>query len=97
VLILGMLNSKDPHGYLEPFSGLASKIMTITIPGEENALTAEELSDMARAMGFDAAPAGSLEAALEATSIDPHQPPRILICGSLYLAGHVLAADTETT
>ena len=97
VLILGMLNSKDPHGYLEPFSGLASKIMTITIPGEENALTAEELTDMARALGFDAEPAGSLEAALEAASIDPHQPPRILICGSLYLAGHVLAADTETT
>lgn len=97
VLILGMLNSKDPRGYLEPFAGLASKIMTVTIPGEENALTADELSDMARTMGFDAEPAGSLEAALEAATIDPHQPPRILICGSLYLAGHVLAADTETT
>ena len=93
VLILGMLNSKDPRGYLEPFSGLASKVLTITIPGEENALTAEDLSDMSRALGFDAEPAASLEAALEAASVDSHQPPRILICGSLYLAGHVLAAD----
>ncbi|MGI9412694.1 MAG: bifunctional folylpolyglutamate synthase/dihydrofolate synthase [Hyphomicrobiales bacterium] len=93
VLVMGMLNSKDPEGYLKPFSGLARKILTITIPGEENALPAVELSETARGLGFDAEPAGSLEAALVAAAIDPHQPPRILICGSLYLAGHVLAAD----
>ena len=93
VLILGMLNSKDPRGYLEPFSGLASKIITITVPGEENALSAGELSGTAQSLGFEAEPATSLETALEAASTDSHQPPRILICGSLYLAGHVLAAD----
>ena len=95
VLIAGMLNTKDPAGFLKPFVGLAQKVITLTIPGEENALSAQDLRDVALSVGLEAETAPSLAAALAASATDPMQPPRILICGSLYLAGHVLA-EAET-
>ena len=94
VIIFGMLKTKDPIGFLRPFSGLAQKIITITIPDEKDARSAEVLYDVAVSEGFVAEAAVSLEAAMAATAVDPLVPPRILICGSLSLAGHVLA-ETE--
>ncbi len=91
VLIVGMLNTKDPAGFMMPFGGLAQKIITLAIPGEKGARTAEELRDVAEAQGFVAETAVSLEAAVAAAAVDPLIPPRILICGSLSLAGQVLA------
>ncbi len=93
VLIMGMLNTKDPAGFMRPFSGLAQKIIAVGIPGEKNAISPEVLADIAEAQGFLAEPAETFSAALGLTSLDPRVPPRILICGSLYLAGHVLAAN----
>ena len=94
VLIMGMLNSKDPAGFMRPFSGLAQKIIAVGIPGEKNAISPEVLADIAEAQGFLAETAETFSAALGLASLDPGVPPRILICGSLYLAGHVLAANT---
>jgi dihydrofolate synthase/folylpolyglutamate synthase len=91
VLVLGMINSKDAAGFLQPFVGLAHKVLTVTVPGEENAVPAEALAATARKLGLDAQAAPSLEAALGACSLDRDAAPRVLICGSLYLAGHVLA------
>lgn len=91
VLIWGMLNTKDVGGFITSFEGVARKVIALTIPEEENAVQAEVLAAAARRHGLSAETASSLEAALaQASTTTP--PPRILICGSLYLAGRVLAA-----
>ncbi|MGF7158879.1 dihydrofolate synthase/folylpolyglutamate synthase [Rhodoligotrophos appendicifer] len=95
ILIWGMLNTKDPSGFIASFAGLAKRVITLTIPGEPNALEGAILAEIAAEAGFDSEAALSLEDALskvwrEATRTDT--APRVLICGSLYLAGHVLAA-----
>lgn len=94
-LICGMLRTKDAMGFLAPFRGLARHIATVEIPGEEMSLGAGELYDRARAVGLDAAPAEDVEDAMLQIAawarVHPKEPaPRILICGSLYLAGEVL-------
>ncbi len=91
VLVWGMLNTKDVGSFIGCFAGIASRVVTITIPDEENAVPAEVLADSARAHGLAAETAAGLDAALrQASSTVP--APRILICGSLYLAGRVLSA-----
>ena len=92
-LVLGMLNTKSASNYLEPFAGLVSGIVTVTIPGEENALSADDLAAMARGQGINAEASGSIEQAIR-TAAQAAEAPRIVICGSLYLAGHVLALHT---
>ena len=95
VLIWGMLNTKDAGGFIECFAGLAQRVVTITIPDEPNAISAEQLADIARARGLAAETAGTLTKALgQASSTTP--APRILICGSLYLAGHALSIHDNT-
>jgi dihydrofolate synthase / folylpolyglutamate synthase len=90
VLIWGMLNTKDAGSFIEPFAGLAQRVVTITIPGEPNAVPADELAEIARSRNLSAETAASLTKALgQAFLTTP--APRILICGSLYLAGHVLS------
>ena len=94
VLIWGMLNTKDIGGFIGSFAGIAHRVVTLTIPDEENAVPAETLAAAARAKGLSAETATSLDAALrQASAATP--APRILICGSLYLAGHVLAAHAS--
>jgi dihydrofolate synthase/folylpolyglutamate synthase len=94
-LICGMLRTKDAVGFLSAFRGLARHVVTVTVPGEAASLGAGALYDMARAAGLDAAPAEDLEDAMLqlqawARAHPKEPPPRILICGSLYLAGQVL-------
>ena len=90
VLVWGMLNTKDVGSFIGCFAGIASRVVTITIPQEENAVPAERLAEAARAHGLPAETAQDLEAALRQASLFV-PAPRILICGSLYLAGRVLA------
>jgi len=97
-MIVGMLNTKDPGGYLAHFRGLARHVSTIAIPGEANALGAGALYDAARKAGLNADPADDLGDALDQIGArvqldDGEVPPRILIAGSLYLAGRVLAQN----
>ncbi len=91
VLVWGMLNTKDVGSFIGSFAGIASRVVTITIPEEENAVKAEVLADAARAHGLSAETATGIEAALKQAALSV-PAPRILICGSLYLAGRVLAA-----
>jgi dihydrofolate synthase/folylpolyglutamate synthase len=96
-LICGMLRTKDAVGFLAAFRGLARHVVTVAAPGPS--FGAGALYDMARTAGLDAAPAEDLEDAmlqLQAWSrAHPKEPPpRILICGSLYLAGAVLAENS---
>lgn len=89
-LICGMLDTKDPVGFLAPFKGLARDVQTLTIPGAQATLPAEATAAAARRAGLDAAPAADLGAALRAIAAADEPAPRILICGSLYLAGDIL-------
>jgi dihydrofolate synthase / folylpolyglutamate synthase len=93
LLIVGMLSTKDSEGFLGNFSGIARRVITVPI-GQDNALPAAALSEIARNVGIPAAIADSIENALAvAAKLDLHPAPRVLITGSLYLAGEVLAAN----
>jgi dihydrofolate synthase/folylpolyglutamate synthase len=98
-LICGMLKTKDAAGFFAPFRGLARQVTTLTIPGEAASRGAGELYDAARAAGLEASPADNLEDAMMQVSgwvrgRPAEGAPRILICGSLYLAGTVLAENS---
>jgi dihydrofolate synthase/folylpolyglutamate synthase len=92
-LIIGMMSTKNAGAFIEHFENLASFIATVDIPGQPNAYTAQELCAMARYKGFFAEPAISLRQALELSFRESKEPVRVLITGSLYLAGHVLEAQ----
>ncbi len=88
-LICGMLNTKDITGYLAPLAGIASSLTAVSIPGEAATLPASETAAAARNVGLEAFEAADVSTAIRSlTAQDPRA--RILICGSLYLAGHVL-------
>jgi dihydrofolate synthase/folylpolyglutamate synthase len=94
VLIVGMMANKDAAGFLANFAGLTRHIIAVEIPGRDNAMPPDRLADAARALGMRVEIAPSVEAALQALSRLAYEvPPRILITGSLYLAGHVLAIN----
>jgi dihydrofolate synthase/folylpolyglutamate synthase len=88
-LVLGMLNTKDIAGYLRPVAAEARTLTAVSIPGEANTLSAEETQAAAAKAGIAADTAESvLSAVSRIAATDPGA--RILICGSLYLAGGVL-------
>jgi len=89
-LICGMMEGKDARAFFRHFKGLAEWAGTIPIPGKENALDAEELAAIAEEAGVAAQHEADLAHAFEASRSRADGPVRILICGSLYLAGHVL-------
>ncbi|MFC3705201.1 bifunctional folylpolyglutamate synthase/dihydrofolate synthase [Devosia honganensis] len=92
VLVMGMMNNRPPEDFLDAFRALApAAVLTLAIPGEPNAHTASELAARAQKAGFAARPQRSVGAALrEAARIGG---ARVLICGSLYLAGDILAKN----
>ncbi len=88
-LICGMLNTKDVTGYMRPLAPQVTRLHAVSIPGEKNTLPAEATRDAALTAGIDATTAPSVAKALTTiTATDPQA--RVLICGSLYLAGHIL-------
>ena len=93
-LICGTLTTKDTAGFLAHFKGLAREAIAVPIEGEHVARSAEEVAVIARQAGLNAKPAASVGAALDALAERVwEKPPRILITGSLYLAGSVLEAN----
>ena len=90
--VCGLLNTKDATGYFAPLAGRVDTVHAVAIPGETATLSADAIADAARAAGLDATPAPDVDAALDAiVARDP--AARVLICGSLYLAGHVLRME----
>ena len=88
-LICGMLNTKDIAGYLRPLAGIAQSLTAVSIPGEANTIPAEDTARFAADVGLPASTAASVQDAITAIRA-AHPQARILICGSLYLAGHVM-------
>ena len=88
-LICGMLNTKDVAGYMRPLAPQTTSLYAVSIPGEANTLPAEVTRDAALRAGMTAVTAPSVAAAMTEIAVkDPEA--RVLICGSLYLAGSVL-------
>jgi dihydrofolate synthase/folylpolyglutamate synthase len=87
-LICGMLNTKDITGYLTPLAQQAITLTAVSIPGETATIPADETARIAAEAGIAATTAPDVQTALRALSA--RGPVRVLICGSLYLAGHVL-------
>ncbi|WP_324753117.1 folylpolyglutamate synthase/dihydrofolate synthase family protein [Roseovarius sp. Pro17] len=88
-LICGMLNTKDIAGYLRPLAAQSTSLTAVSIPGEANTLPAEVTAAAATAAGLTAHVAPDVATALARIVAEAPQA-RVLICGSLYLAGHVL-------
>ncbi len=98
-LICGMLQSKDAHNFFIAFRGLAKSVTTVTIPGDATSQGAGQLYDAAQLAGLDAYPAPSIEDAIlqiegRSALASDKTPPRILMCGSLHLAGAVLRENS---
>jgi dihydrofolate synthase/folylpolyglutamate synthase len=86
-----MLDTKDAAGFLAPFTGLVRHVRTVPIAGTESAQDATALAGVAANVGLAALPAADVESAVIDLMATEAAPIRILICGSLYLAGQVLA------
>tara|TARA_Y100001960_G_C14710431_1_gene846694 strand:- start:35 stop:1339 length:1305 start_codon:yes stop_codon:yes gene_type:complete len=96
-LISGMLNTKDVSAFFEPFgkTQLVEGVYGISIHGEEASRTAIDVTKSARRVGLNAQTATSVDDALKSIAHrSQNDPARVLICGSLYLAGQVLARST---
>jgi dihydrofolate synthase / folylpolyglutamate synthase len=94
VVIVGMMANKDAGSFLANFAGLTRHIIAVTIPHRENAMPPDRLADAARALGMRVEIVAGVEAALRSLARLAYEvPPRILITGSLYLAGHVLSLN----
>lgn len=92
-LICGMLNTKDIGGYLRPLAAHAQSLHAVSIPGEAATLPASDTAKAARAAGMDASEAADVASALREI-VTQHPDSRVLICGSLYLAGVVLRENS---
>jgi dihydrofolate synthase/folylpolyglutamate synthase len=94
VVIAGMMGNKDANAFLANFAGLTRHIIAVQIPDRDNAMPPDTLADAARHLGMRVETSASVEAALHSLARLAYEvPPRILITGSLYLAGHVLATN----
>lgn len=101
VFVVGMLRTKDVGGFLTPLRALGRTLHAVPIPSEGSlALTAAEMAAAANAAGFDvheaASPLSAIEAAVDQKGASGGGAMRVVICGSLYLAGWVLQSQAET-
>ena len=92
-LVFGMLDTKEPRKFLAPLAPWTRSVQAVPIPGGHAGLSAEEVAADARAVGIEGAAAAGVEEAVAAIAAADPGPFRILICGSLYLAGSVLAEN----
>jgi len=93
VLLVGMLTTKDRDAFLRNFTGLVRRVFGVPIH-QDKGVEAEEIAAAARSAGMPADAAASLEDAFSAIGrLGFEVPPRVLITGSLYLAGEVLALN----
>lgn len=92
LLVCGMINTKDPKGYFEPFKKLNVEVLAVPVAMSDAGIPPDLLAESASGAGLDAKSFESLEAGIEEAVIRLKQNPdtRILFCGSLYLAGEVL-------
>ena len=95
-LICGMLTTKKPVDFLTPLVPMIESLHSIAIPDEPASFTAQDLAHIAREVGIDYVMfANGIKEAIQRITQSSMTPQRILICGSLYLAGHVLGLNNS--
>ena len=94
-LVIGILGNKDAAGMFEAFRALNPRVYTAPSPSEAGAAP-QDLAAAARSVGLSAEGYESVMAGVEAALAQDGAAPHVIICGSLYLAGEVLAASPET-
>jgi dihydrofolate synthase / folylpolyglutamate synthase len=93
IMIVGMMGAKDAAGFLAPFATLARQVIAVPVPATHEApMQPALLANAAASLGLLASTVASVADAIALANRSPH-PKRVLICGSLYLAGHVLALE----
>jgi dihydrofolate synthase / folylpolyglutamate synthase len=92
--IVGMMQTKNPATFLTNLHAGTSRVWCVSVPGEEKGIAAKDLSELAQSVGFVAHPADGVAAALAQIAREDRRA-RVLICGSLYLAGTVLSTNGE--
>ena len=90
-LVVGMLNTRPPEDYLRPLAPFVRRLAAVAIPNQAASRTAGEIDSTARSLGIDSERDASVDAAVARLSSGAAEPGRILVCGSLYLVGSVLA------
>ncbi len=93
-LVVGMMNTKDSNGFLAPMIPLSASVRAVPVPGEEASRDPAEVVQDAIALGAHAGASPDVSSALAAIATRTGMPVRVLICGSLYLAGQVLRANS---
>jgi dihydrofolate synthase/folylpolyglutamate synthase len=94
ILICGTLATKETRAFLRPFKGLAQEVIAVPITGDHYGRLPADIAFAAQQEGIPAAASESVGSALEYLAArDWSAAPRILIAGSLYLAGEVLRLD----
>jgi dihydrofolate synthase/folylpolyglutamate synthase len=89
-LIVGLINTKSPAEFLAPLRPHSKSLTSIKIPGSDSSFTADEILISANKIGFQAKKTESIERAIKDIVSSERSPSKILICGSLYLAGNIL-------
>ena len=92
-LVLGMLQSKDPVRFLEPLAPVIDSVHGIPIPGDKSCFKAADIAAIAETLGITGARGAEAGDAVAQLLRGNNKAGRILICGSLYLAGAVLAEN----
>lgn len=92
-LVLGMLKTKDADAFVAALAAYVKSAVTVSIPGEAASLSAEEACTVVSRHGIPTRPAASIDAALRDLAERETASARVLICGSLYLAGAILAQN----
>jgi dihydrofolate synthase/folylpolyglutamate synthase len=93
-LVVGMINTKDSLGFLAPLAPLAASLQAVPVPDEQASRDPAEVVEEAEDLGLPATVRPDVPSALSAIAERSASPVRVLICGSLYLAGHVLRANS---
>ena len=90
-LVVGMLNTRPPEDYLRPLASFVRRLAAVAIPDQAASRAAAEVDSVARSLGIDSGTDTGVDAAVMRLSSGAANPGRILVCGSLYLVGNVLA------
>ena len=88
-----MLDTKDPAGFLQPFAGLDAAMTAVPLNDSPNFIPPARLETVGRAAGLEVATRETVDAALDRAVADGAK--RVLLCGSLYLAGEVLRQGND--
>ena len=90
IMIIGMLSTKDSNDFLVPFKGKIFKLFSIKIPNQDNSQDPQNISKNAKKIGIDSTAAKDIFDAFDKIKLFPEDSYRIVICGSLYLAGEII-------